>query len=112
MKRSQNDSGNVSRNELMQQRAHRSRLRYDVSARLNAKIVATLPLSHGGEFQRQETECKRSHARDRMIDSVLKAFALTALASIAIGAVRWLARRPTALLLVLMILGASTLLMH
>jgi hypothetical protein len=47
-----------------------------------------------------------------MIDSVLKAFALTALASIAIGVVRWLARRPTALLLVLMILGASTLLMH
>jgi hypothetical protein len=47
-----------------------------------------------------------------MIDSVLKAFALTALASIAIGAVRWLARRPTALLVVLMILGASTLLMH
>jgi hypothetical protein len=47
-----------------------------------------------------------------MIDSVLKALALTALASIAIGAVRWLARRPTALLVVLMILGASTLLMH
>jgi hypothetical protein len=47
-----------------------------------------------------------------MIDGVLKAFALTALASIAIGAVRWLVRRPTVLLLVLMILGASTLLMH
>ena len=47
-----------------------------------------------------------------MIDSVLKAFALTALASIAIGAVRWLVGRPTALLLVLVILGASTLLMH
>ena len=47
-----------------------------------------------------------------MIDSVLKALALTALASIAIGAVRWLVCRPTALLVVLMILGASTLLMH
>jgi len=47
-----------------------------------------------------------------MIDSVLKALALTALASIAIGAVRWLVRRPTALLVVLMILCASTLLMH
>jgi hypothetical protein len=47
-----------------------------------------------------------------MIDSLLKALALTALASIAIGAVRWLVRRPTALLLVLMILGVSTLLMH
>ena len=46
-----------------------------------------------------------------MIDSVLKALALTALASIAIGAVRWLVRRPTALLWVLMSLGASTLLM-
>ena len=53
-----------------------------------------------------------SDARDRMIDGVLKALALTALASIAIGAVRWLVRRPTALLVVLMILGASTLLMH
>ena len=47
-----------------------------------------------------------------MIDSVLKALALTALASVAIGAVRWLVRRPTALLVVLMLLGASTLLMH
>jgi len=47
-----------------------------------------------------------------MIDIVLKAFALTALASIAIGAVRWLVRRPTALLLVLMLLGASTLLVR
>ena len=47
-----------------------------------------------------------------MIDSVLKAFAFTALASIAIGAVRWIVRRPTALLVVLMILGASTLLIH
>jgi hypothetical protein len=47
-----------------------------------------------------------------MLDIALKAFALTALASIAIGAVRWLARRPTALLLVLMILGASTLLIQ
>jgi hypothetical protein len=55
---------------------------------------------------------KRADARDGMIDGVLKAFALTALASIAIGAVRWLARRPTALLVVLMILGASTLLIH
>jgi len=53
---------------------------------------------------------KRSNGK--MIDSVLKALALTALASIAIGAVRWLVRRPTALLLVLMILGASTLLMY
>jgi hypothetical protein len=58
------------------------------------------------------TECTKPHARDRMIDGVLKALALTALASIAIGAVRWLVRRPTALLVVLMILGASTLLMH
>jgi hypothetical protein len=82
-------------------------LRYDVSARLNANIIATLPLWHGESFNG-----KRPNARDRMIDSVLKAFALTALASIAIGAVRWLVRRPTALLLVLMILGASTLLMH
>jgi hypothetical protein len=57
-------------------------------------------------------EGNRPNARDRMIDSVLKALALTALASIAIGAVRWIVRRPTALLLVLMILGASTLLMH
>ena len=47
-----------------------------------------------------------------MIDSVLKAFALTALASIAIGAVRWLVRRPTALLLVLMVLSVSALLLH
>ena len=47
-----------------------------------------------------------------MIDSVLKALALTALASIAIGALRWLVRRPTALLLVLVLLGVSTLLMH
>ena len=47
-----------------------------------------------------------------MIDSLLKALALTALASIAIGAVRWLVRRPAALLLVLTILGMSTLLMH
>jgi hypothetical protein len=45
-----------------------------------------------------------------MIDSVLKALALTALASIAIGAVRWLVRRPTALLLVLMVLSVSALL--
>jgi hypothetical protein len=99
----------------MQQRAHRSRLRYDVSARLNANIIATLPLSHGEEFQRQEPkarEQKRPDASDRMIDGMLKAFALTALASIAVGAVRWLVRRPTALLLVLMILGASTLLIQ
>jgi Flp pilus assembly protein TadB len=113
MKRSKNDSGNVSRNELMQQRAHCSRLRYDVSARLDINIIATLPLSHSEEFQRQsDRRNKRSDARDRMIDSVLKALALTALASIAISAVRWLVRRPTALLVVLMILGASTLLMH
>jgi hypothetical protein len=45
-----------------------------------------------------------------MIDSVLKAFALTALASIAIGAVRWLARRPTALFLILAVLSVSALL--
>lgn len=95
----------------MQQRAHQSRLRYDVNARLNANIIATLPLARR-EFQRQETECSRPNASDQMIDSVLKALALTALASIAIGAVRWIVRRPTALLLVLMILGASTLLMQ
>jgi hypothetical protein len=83
-----------------------------VSARLNANIFATLPLWHSEEFQRQVIEGKRPKARDRMIDSVLKALALTALASIAIGAVRWLVCRPTALLVVLMILGASTLLMH
>jgi hypothetical protein len=47
-----------------------------------------------------------------MIDITLKAFALTALASIVIGAVRWLVRRPTALLLVLMLIGASTLLVR
>jgi hypothetical protein len=47
-----------------------------------------------------------------MIDIVLKALALTALASIAIGAVRWLVRRPSALLLVLMLIGASTLLVR
>jgi hypothetical protein len=47
-----------------------------------------------------------------MIDIVLKALALTALASIAIGAVRWLMRRPTALLLLLMLLGASALLVR
>jgi hypothetical protein len=47
-----------------------------------------------------------------MIDTTLKAFALTALASIVIGAVRWLVRRPTALLLVLMLIGASTLLVR
>ena len=47
-----------------------------------------------------------------MIDSMLKALALTALASIAIGAVRWLVRRPTALLVVLMLIGASTLLVR
>jgi hypothetical protein len=65
MKRSQNDSGNVSRNEQMQQRAHQSRLRYDVNARLNANIIATLPLARR-EFQRQETECSRPNAVDRM----------------------------------------------
>src|SRR5262245_66276216 len=96
----------------MQQRWHCSRLRYDVSARLDVNIIATLPLWHSEEFQRQVTEGTRSDARDRMIDGVLKALALTALASIVIGAVRWLVRRPTALLVVLMILGASTLLMH
>jgi hypothetical protein len=53
MKRSMNDSGNVSRNEMMQQRAHCSRLRYDVSARLDVNIIATLPLWHSEEFQRQ-----------------------------------------------------------
>ncbi len=47
-----------------------------------------------------------------MIDIALKAFALTALASIAIGAVRWLVRRPTALLLALMLLGVSALLVQ
>jgi len=47
-----------------------------------------------------------------MIDIALKALALTALASIAIGAVRWLVRRPSALLLVLMLLGVSTLLVR
>jgi hypothetical protein len=47
-----------------------------------------------------------------MIDIVLKGFALTALASIAIGAVRWLVRRPTALLLLLVLLGASALLVR
>ncbi|SRR6266568_87365 len=112
MKRSQNDSRNVSRNEQVQQRVHRSRLRYDVTARLNANIIAMFCLWRGEEFQRQETEGERPKTRDRMIDSVLKALALTALASIVIGAVRWLVRRPTALLVVLMILGASTLLMH
>jgi hypothetical protein len=100
----------------MQQRVHRSRLRYDVTARLNANIIATLRLWHGEEFQPQASEervsARDSNAREQMIDSVLKALALTALASIAIGAVRWLVRRPTALLVVLMILGASTLLMH
>jgi hypothetical protein len=65
MKRSQNDSGNVSRNEQMQQRAHQSRLRYDVNARLNANIIATLPLARR-EFQRQETECSRPNASDQM----------------------------------------------
>ncbi len=45
-----------------------------------------------------------------MIDITLKAFALTALASIVIGAVRWLLRRPTTLLVVVMLIGASTLL--
>jgi len=47
-----------------------------------------------------------------MIEIALKVLALTALASIAIGAVRWLVRRPTALLLVLMLLGVSTLLVQ
>jgi len=47
-----------------------------------------------------------------MIDITLKAFALTALASIVIGAVRWLLRRPTALLAVVMLLGATTLLVR
>ena len=56
------------------------------------------------------TERTKPHARDRMIDGVLKAFALTALASIAIGAVRWLVRRPTALLLILAALSVSALL--
>jgi len=49
---------------------------------------------------------------DAMVDIVFKAFALTALASIAIGAVRWLLRRPTTLLLVLMLIGASALLVR
>jgi len=47
-----------------------------------------------------------------MIDITLKAFALAALASIVIGAVRWLLRRPTALLVVVMLLGATTLLVR
>jgi len=47
-----------------------------------------------------------------MIDIAFKALALTALASIAIGAVRWLVRRPTALLLILMLLSVSTLLVQ
>ena len=77
----------------MQQRVQRSRLRYDVTARLNANIIATLHLWHSEEFQRQASEGKRasardSNAREQMIDSVLKALALTALASIAIGAVQ------------------------
>jgi hypothetical protein len=38
---------------MMQQRAHCSRLRYDVSARLDVNIIATLPLWHSEEFQRQ-----------------------------------------------------------
>ena len=71
-----------------------------MNARLNTNIHRDVCLRH----------CESSNGK--MIDGVLKAFALTALASIAIGAVRWLARRPTALLVVLMILGASTLLMH
>src|SRR5439155_12527319 len=114
MKRSQNDSRNVSRNDQVQQRAHRSRLRYDVNAQLSANIIATLPLAQRrvppARERRQETESQRADARDRMIDSVLKALALTALASIAIGAVRWLARRPTALLLILAVLSVSALL--
>jgi hypothetical protein len=63
MKRSQNDSGNVSRNEQMQQRVHRSRLRYDVTARLSANIIATLPLLRRG-FQRQETEGTRDQMQE------------------------------------------------
>jgi hypothetical protein len=83
-------------------------LRYDVNARLNTNVHRDVCLSRAAK----RSNGKRPDARDRMIDSVLKAFALTALASIAIGAVRWLARRPTALLVVLMILGASTLLIQ
>ena len=97
---------------MMQQRAHCSLLRYDVSARLDINIIATLPLGTATSSNGKSRRNKRPDARDRMIDGALKALALTALASIAIGAVRWLARRPTALLVVLMILGASTLLMH
>jgi Flp pilus assembly protein TadB len=93
-------------------------LRYDVNARLDIKhhhvnIASVMAESSSGKRPKErETGLNRPNARDRMIDSVLKALALTALASIAIGAVRWLVRRPTALLVVLMILGASTLLMH
>ena len=101
----------------MQQRVQRSRLRYDVNARLDIKhyrnVASVTPVSSNGKRPKErERVLNRPNARDRMIDSVLKALALTALASMAIGAVRWLVRRPTALLLVLMILGASTLLMH
>jgi hypothetical protein len=117
MKSSQNDSGNVSRNEQMQQRAHQSRLRYDVSARLDANIIATLRLSRrrvptAKDRRNERANTTGANARDCMIDSALKALALTALASIAIGTVRWLMRRPTALLVVLMLIGASTLLMR
>lgn len=63
--------------------------------------------SCGARFQRSLLM-----ASGRMIDIVLKGFALTALASIAIGAVRWLVRRPTALLLLLMLLGASAMLVR
>lgn len=47
-----------------------------------------------------------------MIEIALQCFALLALASIAIGVLRWLLRQPTALLLVLMLLGVSTLLVR
>jgi hypothetical protein len=113
MKRSQNDSGNVSRNDLMQQRAHCSRLRYDVNARLDVNIFRKVAsVARRRVRMPNASDIKRYNARERMIDNMLKALALTALASIAIGAVRWLVRRPTALLLVLMILGASTLLIQ
>jgi hypothetical protein len=79
-----------------------------VTMRMDGSTQLRHVASCGAKFQRGFSD----GGTIGMIDITLKAFALTALASIVIGAVRWLLRRPTALLVVVMLLGASTLLVR
>jgi hypothetical protein len=79
-----------------------------VTMRMDGSTQLRHVASRGIKFQRGFSDGEAIG----MIDITLKAFALTALASIVIGAVRWLLRRPTALLAVVMLLGATTLLVR